>query len=55
MYKGKLRNLVGGAGHVHKLLPSLEMLVCGEESSVRAAVSLIYAVLFLKCWYNNIR
>lgn len=36
---GKLCGYVGGASHVHKLLPPLEMLICGEDSMVRSAVS----------------
>eukprot|EP01032_Pedospumella_encystans_P022496 gene22496-25491_t len=33
---GKLCNNVGGSAHVHKLLPPLELLICGEDNTVRA-------------------
>jgi hypothetical protein len=35
---GKLCNNVGGAAHVHKLLPPLELLICGEDNNVRNQV-----------------
>ena len=37
---GKLCGFVGGTTHVHKLLPPLELLICGEESAVRSMVRL---------------
>lgn len=39
VYTGKLCNNVGGSAHVHKLLPPLELLICGEDNNVRSMVS----------------
>ena len=37
---GELCKYVGGKEYVHVLLSPLELLICGEESSVRAKVGI---------------